>query len=145
MVDLNKNIPLEVLQQYFIESQPQTLGYAPNSINEILQPSGDVSNQSIYNTDIQNAPSAPAQNVANRCTMVSTQFAGSYSGNSNPNRSYLLIQNNGGSTMYIVVAGVATSGAGLQIAVGGYWEPLVVPTNTFSILGSGIVLEGTSL
>ena len=140
MTAINPNIPLEVLQQFLIESQPQALGYAPDSINApYVGPTGDTTNV----TNIQQA--APAQSVVNRCTMVSLQFTDNYSGNSNPNRSYLLIQNNGAGTMSIVLAGVAVAGAGIQIVAGGYWEPLVVPVNTFYILGTGVVVEGTTI
>ena len=93
----------------------------------------------VSNTSVTNAT---AQNVANRATLQTTTFTGSYQGLNNPNRSYLLIQNTGGSTMYVVYGGTQQGTNGLQIPPTGYVETLVGPTNNFSITGDGVLVEG---
>lgn len=139
VVDMS-NIPQEVLQQFYIEQAPQTLGDTPAALAAIAEPPVPVPGSStVSNTSVTNAT---AQNVANRATLQTTTFTGSYQGLNNPNRSYLLIQNTGGSTMYVVYGGTQQGTNGLQIPPTGYVETLVGPTNNFSITGDGVLVEG---
>ncbi len=68
--------------------------------------------------------------------------------NHNPQRTYLIIQNNGVSDVFINFSNRADS-TNMRIASGGYYEPLVAPTNSIFLTSSTgnsnlcVVTEGT--
>lgn len=51
-------------------------------------------------------------------------------------RTYFLVQNNSGSTMYIGIGYEPTANTGVQLPPGGVYEPLKIPQNEIYVLGS---------
>jgi len=133
------NVPPFVQRQYWLEHQRQTPGRGgagtllPFKAGSSVEPAAPVSEH------------LPVQQTTSQCRMVTTNFIGRFSGAYNPRRAYLLIQNTGATPMHVIMAGTqglgGTDGLVLQ-AVVGFWEPAVVPVDNYTIIGSGVVLEG---
>ncbi len=61
-------------------------------------------------------------------------------------RRYLLVQNNSGVTLLIGLGAAPVAGQCLTLASGGYWEPLVTPTDSIYVLAaSGTNARGVAL
>lgn len=54
----------------------------------------------------------------------------------NPDRKYLLLQNNGDGIVYLNFSTTATAGNGIKLDPGDAYEPDHVPSNAISAIGS---------
>lgn len=128
-------IPSAFKRQFFLEQQPQALGVLQGYNIAAPQAAASVSQSFIQQT---------TQKIVNVSQMASSTLDGIRNFPNNPNRNYLLVQNTGGTIMYVVLSGTqGVSGtSGLQILPGGYWEPLAVPVNSFAVNGTGVIIEG---
>jgi len=137
-------VPPDVLRARFLERQPQSLG----SLQGYVDPGANVPVPVSNITNIMQGGggvqvSDVIQRTLNNSQFFEYVFTDSLYLPAKPGRNYLLIQNQGVALMYVSFTGISgTFTQGMQIIVGGNYEPYVAPKNTVSISGSGYCVEG---
>ena len=122
-------------RQFWLDQQRQTIGQPIGSVDNGTAVAGQMATQNV---------SPVVQRIVDSVIFNTINFSGSLYLAYNPRRTYLLMQNSGGAVMYVEFTGLnGTFTSGLQIAIGGYYEPFKCPINAVGISGSsGYVIEG---
>jgi len=133
----DRKIPPFAQRQFFLDQQPQTVGNPIGDINSGTANASQAASQSVSNIK---------QYIVDSVLFNTFNFSGSFYLSYNPARCYLLVQNSGGAILYLAFNGTNGSfTSGLQIAVGGYYEPFRAPINVVAGSGSaGFVIEGVA-
>jgi len=138
-MSLNPNI----LHENWIKNQETTIVGAP-----IAGAPDSPAPSAGFQTTPPQSPSLdfPVSRIINNCQFFQTNFINGLTLAANPKRIYFLIQNQGAVALYINFDGTPPPFAtGLNIPVGGVYEPFAPPTNQITFSGSGYVIEGRLL
>lgn len=151
----NNNLPPVLRRQMILQRMPKKIGNM-GGIGIAGNPNVDLTfNQNNQQNNQTNQSNQTGDNkpiligVKENARYFQYTFTGSLYLPFNDKRTYLLVQNNSGSTMYMDFTGINGSfSTGLHLAAnGGYYEPFVAPINAVSISGSGsgFAIEGVRI
>lgn len=133
----NPHTPAAAVRQFFLDRQSQTIGNIGGGPDAPVPVPANIPQP--------NAPvSIEIQRTMSNALFNTFTFADQFTLPYNPRRVYLLVQNNGAAILYLNFQGIAPPfTTGLQIIVGGNYEPFMPPINAISGSGSaGFVSEG---
>ncbi len=129
------NIPANVIRQNIVKNAPGTLrSDALGAGGGFVNPVTGASTGPMLARTYQNA------------NYQQFNFTGSMYLPFDQNRIYLMIQNQGSTTMLIDFTGVSgSSTVGLQLpgSVFAYYEPLIAPVTAINITGNGFAISGS--
>lgn len=119
-----RRLPPHVYTPEILTGMTQRLGHDPRVAGQSPSPSGAPGSEA----------NLPALNMVHRKFTLSTtsELISPYT----PDREYLFIQNIGTVAAWIGVGALPSIGDGVEIPVGGYWEPWRVPASALYGIGS---------